>query len=102
MELLRYDDLWQSLIEHYENNQCILKAENFPTAYVKKQINSSKKSVHRRQADFFKIFEVEEDEDKLKEAELEQRRHEAWEIALQELPKAARKAFQQPKVPEPA
>ena len=101
MELLRYDDLWQRLIEHYENNQCILKAENFPTAYVKKQIKSSQKSAHRPQTAFFKIFE-EEEEDKLKEVELEQRRHEAWAMALEELPKAARKAFQQPKVPEPA
>ena len=63
----------------------------FPTPYVKKQIESMPKSARIVPRDYF-LIKKDDDE----EFEMEQTRHDAWALALKELPKAAKKMSRQP------
>ena len=63
----------------------------FPTPYVKKRIPKSARIVPH-------AYFLKKDEDE----EMEQTRHDAWALALRELPKAAKKISQQPSMPRPA
>ena len=95
VQLLRHDALWKRLIEHYEKNQCILEAKDFPSDYIKKRTEHSKKSARRPPTDFLKKMGG--------GVELERIGWDILSTALQELPIEVREqAYSQPKIPKPS
>jgi superfamily I DNA and/or RNA helicase len=84
-ELLQSDDMWKNLIEHYNEGNYMCTENEFPTPYVKKRIPKSARIVPH-------AYFLKKDEDE----EMEQTRHDAWALALKELPKAAKKMSRQP------
>ena len=74
-ELLKSDDLWKRLIEHYKEGGYMCTENEFPTPYMKKRIQSMPKSTHVMPHAYFLIK-------KDKDEEMEQTRHDTWPLAL--------------------